>query len=264
MLGLGAECLEELNRLTTDRTHIEHCARRIGREPDPLQLVGHGHRPLFLELVHDTQDRLEPGSHTRLGELGQQQPAIVHPELVAVDVERTHEVAHECEHLAVGGGRRGPDDVDVALQELAPAACLRVLAAPDGADVVAPERHPDRLAMLGREPGERNGEIEPERDISIPVVAEAVDLPLHFAVRVQLPEQDLAVLERGRLDRCEPEVPEHSLGDLDASLPDDRALRQLIGEALQRASLDARRHWTKVPGRFGPVRVVCRRSTKRR
>ena len=130
------------------------------------------------------------------------------------------------------------------------AARLRVLSAPDGSDVVAPERHPDRLPMLCRKSCERNGEIESERDISIAVVAEAVDLPLHLGFRVQLPEQDLAVLERGRLDRSKTEVTEHSLADLDAPLLHDRALRQLIGEALQRARLDARRHRTKVLRRF--------------
>ena len=104
MLGFGAECLEEVNRSTADRTYVEHCLRRIRRKPEPFKLVGNGTRTLLLELVHDTQNWLKADSHPGRGELGPQELAVVHPEFVAVDVESTHELRHDCEHLAVGGG----------------------------------------------------------------------------------------------------------------------------------------------------------------
>ena len=51
----------------------------------------------------------------------------------------------------VGGHAAGADRVEVALHELAIAAVLRVLAAPDGGDVIALERRAQLVRMLRRE-----------------------------------------------------------------------------------------------------------------
>lgn len=86
--------------------------------------------------------------------------------------------------------------------------------------------------MLRGEPREGNGEIETERYISVAVVAEAVNLPLHLGVLVQFPEQNLTVLKGRGLNRSETEVAKHPLGQLDRAFLHNGALGQFISKAL--------------------------------
>jgi hypothetical protein len=168
--------------------------------------------------------------------------AVVDPQLVPADIERCHQPTYERQHLGVSYRRGRPDDVDVGLNEFALSSGLRILTAPDGRDVIALERQPDRLGVLRGEPGERDCQVEPQGNLAVAVVAELVDLTLNLGVGIELAEQHFAVLQGRRVDRCETKVAEHALRTLDAPLLDDRALGQLVQEALQRAGDDARRH----------------------
>jgi hypothetical protein len=100
--------------------------------------------------------------------------------------------------------------------------------------------------MLRSEPRKRHREIEPESYVPVAVISEPVDLPLHLGVDVELPEQYLAILESGGLNRREAELAKDVFGELDAPLLHDRALRKLVREPLQGARVDARRHTTNV------------------
>ena len=101
-----------------------------------------------------------------------------------------------------------PDDVEIALHELAIAPALGVLAAPDLGHVVAPEGEVELVDVLGHEAGEGHGEVEAEGHVPAALVLEAVDLLVRLPAA--LAEENLRVFEGGGIDGHEAEGAEHS------------------------------------------------------
>ena len=99
----------------------------------------------------------------------------------------------------VGGVGRCADRVEVALHELAIATLLSVLAAPNGADVIPLERCADLVDVLRDKTSQRNGQVESQRDIAAAVVEKAEQLLV--GLFATFAEQNLGVLQRGRVDR---------------------------------------------------------------
>src|ERR1700679_498102 len=115
----------------------------------------------------------------------------------ALEAERGYQVIDDQDDLNVGGVAGGADGVEVALPELAEAAFLRPLAAPDRPHVVALERRAELVDILGREACEGHGQIEAQGHVVV-AVRETVELLVRL--RSALAEQDLAVLEGGGVD----------------------------------------------------------------
>ena len=136
------------------------------------------------------------------------------------------------------GVGRGADGVEVALPELAEAAGLRRLAAPDRAHVIALERRAELADVLGGEAGERHRQVEAQGHVAAAVVREAVELPLNLRLRAHLAEQDFRVFQGRRVDRRE------AVGAIDRArlfqqrFARNHQLRRIIAEALQRPRLD--------------------------
>ena len=128
------------------------------------------------------------------------------------------------------------DRVEIALHELAVAAALRVLAAPDRGDVIALERHAQLADVLGGEAGQRHGQVEPHADLAAAVVLELVELLVGFVA--PLAGEDFQVLQRRRVDRAEAERAIDLLGRGDQPLARDHRLGQIVAKAFERAGFD--------------------------
>ena len=93
------------------------------------------------------------------------------------------------------------------------------LAAKDRADRVALERHAELVDVLGDEPGQGHGQVEPQGQLAgrAPLVGDLEDLPEHLVGAGPLAGQDLHPLDVRRLDRHEPEAGEDLAEDRRAS-----------------------------------------------
>ena len=134
----------------------------------------------------------------------------------------------------VEGQGVAPDDVDVGLGELAVAALLRPLAAPDLLDLVAAERELQLAGVLQHVARERHGEVEVQADAGVALLglepAQHVDLLGGLALAEQLVER----LDGARLDVGEP-VQLEGLGEAREHLLLDVALGgQQLGEPAER------------------------------
>ena len=112
----------------------------------------------------------------------------------------------------------GADGVEVALPEFAVAARLGVLAAPDRAHVVALERRAELADVLGREAGERNGQVEAQGHVAVAVILEAVEMS-YVGLVAALAEQDFGVFQGRRVDGRE------AVGAVDRAGPSPAAAR---------------------------------------
>ena len=92
------------------------------------------------------------------------------------------------------------------------------------------------MHVLGGEPREGHGEIEPHAHLPAAMVGEAVHLLV--GLLASLAGEDLEVLERRRVDRGEAVGPVHPPGDVEDSLAGQGLRRQVITEALQGARFD--------------------------
>ena len=144
-------------------------------------------------------------------------------------------MGHE-ERLDVGEDALRTDRVEVALEELAIAASLRVLAPPNEPDVVALEGCPETSDVLRREASERHGEVEPHGDVPAAIVLEPIRLLV--CLGAALAEQDLGVLERRRVDRGEAVAAEHANRSRDQRLACNRSCRQEVAEAFEGPGLN--------------------------
>ena len=209
----------------------------LGRASGRLHLFGNFFGADFGQLVECSQDE-----RRRLGEASfLQQPVENRP---VVDANREfreadlgEQLADDEDDLGIGGDALGADRVEIALHELAEAAALRVLAAPDGGDVVALERRAELADVLGGEAGQRHGEVEAQADVAAAVVLKAVELLVGF--RAAFAEQDFEILEGRRIDRAEAVRAKHAPGRVHDLLARQHRLRQIVAEALERAGLDA-------------------------
>ena len=92
------------------------------------------------------------------------------------------------------------------------------------------------MHVLGREPGERHGEVEPEAHVAAAVILEAIELLVGLVA--PLARQDLEVLERRRVDRRKAIRPVDAAGDLQNPLSGQGLSRQMVAKSLERAGLD--------------------------
>ena len=133
---------------------------------------------------------------------------------------------------------RRADRVEIALHELAIAAALRVLAAPDGGDVITLERHAEFVDVLRDEPGQRHGQVEPHADFATAMISKLVELLVGLVA--PLAGEDFEVLERRRVDRREAiRAIDPLRGRRSAASRGIIASGKIIAKALERARFDA-------------------------
>jgi hypothetical protein len=101
--------------------------------------------------------------------------------------------------------------VDIALKELAEAALRRPVRAPDGLNLVALEELRQLVLILRDDPGERDGQVVPKREVGLAgrlVLAALENLENELvALLAVLPEERLDVLERRCLEQLEAVAP---------------------------------------------------------
>ena len=160
------------------------------------------------QLVERPEDRPAPSRKAQRVEHAVEDLAIV---------ERDREVRHSgggqggVDHLGdlgVGQHALGADDVEIALDELAEPALGGPLAPEDRADGIPLEGQPQLVHMPGDEPGQGDGEVEPEGKLArrAPLVGHLEDLPQDLVRPGPLAGQDLHALDVRRLDRHETEA----------------------------------------------------------
>ena len=197
---------------------------------------------LLLDLVERAQyRRLRVRRDVEMLQDALQHLAVIDADHELADRHLAKHAVDDARDLGFGevGKRLAIDHVDIALVELAEAAALhlRVLAAPDALDLIAPEGKGE-LALAHRHvASERHREIEAQRALRRRLVVlvggearERVDLLLGAA----LGGEHLDPLGRRRLDRQEAEALEVAADELDERVELELVLRQeLLVEALQ-------------------------------
>ena len=131
----------------------------------------------------------------------------------------------------------GADGVEIALHELAVAAALGVLAAPDGGDVVALERRAQLVDVLRGEAGQRHRQVETQPDPAAAVVLELVELLV--GLFAPFAGQDFQIFQGRRVDGAEAVGAIDPPGGVDEPLAGNHHLRQIIAETFERAGNDA-------------------------
>ena len=94
------------------------------------------------------------------------------------------------------------------------------------------------MRVLGGEPGQRHGEVEPQCDIAVPGILETVELLVDLGARFDLGQQHLGQFDRRRVDGGEPVRPVHPPGRLHETLPGNHQLGGIIAETPQDTRLD--------------------------
>ena len=139
--------------------------------------------------------------------------AVVHVDGEIREADGPQQIVDHQRRFDIGHDTRGADRVEIALHELAVPAALRVLAAPDGGDVVALERGAQFTRMLCGEPGQRHRQVETQADLAAAVVLKLVQLAI--GLFAPLAGEDLQVLKRRRVDGTETVRAIDALGRLD-------------------------------------------------
>ena len=121
--------------------------------------------------------------------------------------------------------------VEITLPELAVAALLGLLAAPDLAYVVALEREAEYALVCGHITCEGHCEVESQRDVASSVVRETEHLLIGLSAAFA--EKNLGVFERGGIDGNETEGAQYFLYLGHEFLSDDFLLRQAVSESFQ-------------------------------
>ena len=137
-------------------------------------------------------------SRPRRAEEGVEDAAVGEVDRELLDAEGLHALPHQEQDLQVRRGRVGADHVEVHLHELAVAAALRVLPAPDLCRVPAAEGQGQLGEVRRHEPREGHGEVEAHGHVAAAVVGEAVDLLV--GLPAALAQEHLGELEHGRVD----------------------------------------------------------------
>ena len=133
--------------------------------------------------------------------------------------------------LEIALGVVNADHVEIALQEFAVAAFLRLFATPDLGHVIALEGE-GKLAVVGSNiAGKGNGQVESERDIASAVVLEAEHLLVGFSAA--LAEENLSVLQCRGIDGNESEGAQDALDLGHESLSDNLLLGKAVSESFQ-------------------------------
>ena len=143
--------------------------------------------------------------------------------------------------LGVGLGPVGADGVGIALGELAEPAGAGLLVAPHRPEGIAAERLGQGLPRLGREPGQRRGQVVAQRHPLVVVVLQREDALVRTVGVGQEFAQGIGIFERAGLQRLEaPALIDLGHPGHDAALGDQVAAAA-IGEAARAARLGAGR-----------------------
>ena len=222
-----------------ERGHFQERGR--GRPTHALcrELGRHRLGARLAELVEAPQDARGLAGQVEPPEHAAEHAAVVDPDREPLHTDRRQEVVDHEHHLQIGHGARGADRVEVALHELAIPAPLGVLAPPDHGHVIPLERQAEFVDVLGGEPGEGHGQVEPHPHLAATVVGEPVELLV--GLLAPLAGEDLEVFERRRVDRREAVGAVDAAGDVEHPLPGEGLGREMVAEAFERAGLDHHR-----------------------
>ncbi|GMA96140.1 hypothetical protein GCM10025881_29640 [Pseudolysinimonas kribbensis] len=249
-----------LHRLRASEERVERLDGG-GGETALAQLLDDAVLPDLVELV-DRDERLLVlgGREAERLEHPDQQPPVVDAHERALEPQPVDRVERRDEQLGLGAHRRLPDDVDVALHELAVAALLRALGPPHRSDLDAAEHRRQFRAVARVEPRERHGQVEPQAEVDEVerlggglqvVVRQPALLDAEGELLVVTPEprvQARTVLRDGRLDLVE------AVGAI--AVPDDReqpfAMRLLRRQEVAHSPgrIDGVRHPSSLSGRL--------------
>ena len=224
VLGADARQLQRGVCLLLRGAHVLDEVRRHGLGADLLELV---------DLAQHGGGVVEADAAVEaLGEL-----AVVDPQHELRDGQLREGVDDHQGHLDVVAERQCAvaDDVDVRLRELAGAALLGALAAPDLLDLVAAEREVQVPGVVHDVAGERHGEVEVQRQLALLGTAvlvllqtgDAVDLLVDLALAQQL----IHGLHSAGLDRGEPVQLEGLPQRVEHVQLHEPLLREPLGEA---------------------------------
>ena len=208
---------------------------RLVLAPGPQQ-GGDAARAQAVELVDGAQHRqlLPLVRDARGAQEAVEQLAIVDLQQIGVGGQARGGVAghRHGDDLRIGLGTRRADRVGVALDELALAPGPGLLVAPHRTEGIAPERLGQAVPVLGREAGQRGGQVVAQRHPLLVVVLQR-EHPRVGAVGVgQELAQRIGIFERPGLQLLEAERlidPRH--GGEDAPLPPDRAGATILKSA---------------------------------
>ena len=132
---------------------------------EPGQLRLDGFAADLAQLVEGDQRfglarRFHPGG----GDQAAEQFPVVHPHRRAAEPEVRQGLEEREQHFRVRDEGAAPNDVCVALGELAEPSALRPVRPPDRLDLVPPEHGGEFAAVLGHHPRERDGEVVAETE----------------------------------------------------------------------------------------------------
>src|SRR5687768_8578462 len=148
------------------------------------------------------------------------------------DSDRFQGLRHDGDNLGIGQWGRRTGDVGVTLPELAEAAALRILRAPDRRDLVALEGENQVVLMHCHDAGQRYGQVVAQADLTTAGVLEAVHQLFVFA---RLAGENVEILQSRRIERLEAMALEDVAEDADDRLAQDHLLRQVVAEPLEHA-----------------------------
>ncbi len=185
------------------------------------------------QLVECSQDGSRLAGQVKFFQQAVEDHAVIDLDGKVGEANGAQQVVDHQRRLDVGNDTGSADRVEVALHELAIASALRVLAAPDGGDVVTFERSSQLRNMLSNEAGERDGQVEPQAHSPAAMIDKLVQLSI--GLLAPLAGQDLQVFQRGCIDRTEAIRTINAPGCLDQLLARHHDGREVIAESLERS-----------------------------
>ena len=234
------------------RRLLRHPLRQIRRRR-PAQLlqerIGDRHRKPFLAelladavdadlvgLVHDDQRHaVKFRRNSRVREHRVQKLPVIDDNLEVLEAQVDEHVGRGREQFGFDGHRRRSDRVDVALVELAEAALLRAIGAPDRLYLIALEELRQLAAILGDHSRERHGEVVAQRQVclagfgALAALENLEDQAIAFFTVLAL--QRLEILDRRRLERLEAVLLIHVGDHADHVLPAPHVFRQEVAHS---------------------------------
>ena len=152
---------------------------------------------------------------------------------------------HEREDFKVHRFGVRPDDVEVALEELAVAAGLRFFAAPDLGDVIAFEGEVELVLVGGDKPREGDRQVEAEGNVAPAVIGKPEYL--FFGFPVALAQKDFGVFKGRRIDGHESEGAETRRQFFDEQRAGGFFRGQCVAETFQYSGLYQFTHGAMIP-----------------
>ena len=152
-----------------------------------------------------------------------QELAVVDLDLEPLESELEKSGVGNGDDLGIRQGGAGADDIGVALVELAVAAPLGTLGAPDFVYLVALER-PAEILVHREHPGQRHGQVVAQSDLALAAIKESIEEGI--GLFAGLAGEGLGVLEGRRGEGLEAEPLEHVGGGSNDALGEAHPVRQ--------------------------------------